>query len=78
MAQAQLMLLDDHNLELMVARKPTLRSYLFVIESARRYQPHILSLKEEELLSATAPNNDWTSELYDQLRAQLPVTPLQR
>ncbi len=74
----ELMRLDDRQLAAMVARKPSLKSYLFAIESARRYRPHTLSLKEEELLSATAPNNDWASELYDKLRAQLQVTPFQR
>jgi len=74
----ELMQLTESQLAAMIARKPSLESYLFAIESAQRYRPHTLSVKEEELLSATAPNNDWASELYDQLRTQSPVTPFER
>src|SRR5204862_4658970 len=54
------------------------KPYLFEIQSVRRFRPYTLSLKEEELLNATAPNNDWQSELYDKLRAQPQVTRFQR
>ncbi len=54
----ELMQVDDRRLAEFVSRKASLKSYLFEIESARRYRPHTFSLKEEELLSATAPNND--------------------
>ena len=74
----ELMQLDQHALTAMVAQKPSLKSYLFAIDSARRYRPHTLSLKEEELLNVTAPNNDWIAELYDNLRAQPQTTPFQR
>jgi len=74
----ELMQIDDRRLAAFVSRKPSLKSYLFAIESVRRYRPYTLSLKEEELLSATAPNNDWQAELYDKLRESQQVTRFQR
>ena len=74
----ELMQVDDRRLAEFVSRKASLKSYLFEIESARRYRPYTLSLKEEELLSATAPNNDWPAELYDKLRESQQVTRFQR
>jgi len=74
----ELMQIDDRRLAAFVARKPSLKIYLFAIESTRRYRPYTLSLKEEELLSATAPNNDWQSELYDKLRALPQVNRFER
>ena len=74
----ELMQIDDRSLAAFVGRKPALKSYLFAIESARRYRPYTLSLKEEELLSATSPNNDWQSELYGKLRALPQVTRSER
>lgn len=66
--------IDDRTLTAFVARKPHLREYLSAIAAIRRYQPYTLSLKEEELLSATAPNNDWQYDLYAKLRARTPPT----
>ena len=74
----ELMQIDDRRLAAFVARKPSLKSYRFAIEAVRRYRPYTLSLKEEELLSATAPNNDWQAELYDKLRERQQVTLFQR
>jgi oligoendopeptidase F len=74
----ELIQIDSRTLATFVSRNPSLKSYLFEIESARRYRPYTLSLKEEELLSATAPNNDWQAELYDKLRAERQVTSFQR
>ena len=74
----ELMTLTERQLETFVAHKPSLSRYQFAIESARRYRPYALSLKEEELLSATAPNNDWAAELYDKLTAQPQTTALHR
>src|SRR5436190_9928945 len=54
----ELIQISDRRLASFLLRKPTLRIYLFEIESARRYRRYTLSLKEEELLTATAPNND--------------------
>jgi oligoendopeptidase F len=71
-----LMQIDDHALGLFVARKPRLKEYLAAIASIRRYQPHTLSLEGEELLSATAPNNDWQYDLYAKLRERTPPTTL--
>lgn len=74
----ELMQINDRKLAAFVMRKPSLKIYLPAIEAVRRYHPHTLSLEEEELLSATAPNNDWQFELYDKLRASSPVTRFQR
>lgn len=68
----ELMQIDDHTLTAFIARKPSLKTYLFAIEAVRRYRPYTLSLKEEELLSATAPNNDWQYDLYAKLRERTP------
>jgi oligoendopeptidase F len=61
------MQIDHRTLTAFVARKPSLNNYLYAIEGARRYRPYTLSLKEEELLSAIAPNNDWQYDLYAKL-----------
>jgi len=53
-----------------LGKLPGIKPYLFSIEQARRYYPYTLSLKEEELLNATASNNDWAYELYEKLRAR--------
>jgi oligoendopeptidase F len=74
----ELMQLDGRKLAAFISRKPSLKTYLAAIEAARRYRPHTLSLKEEELLSATAPNNDWASELYSKLRSGPQVDRFQR
>src|SRR2546423_337974 len=74
----QLMQIDDRRLAAFVSQKPSLKTYLFAIKSIRRYRPYMLSLKEEELLRAIAPNNDWQAELYDKLRSAPQVTRFQR
>jgi oligoendopeptidase F len=68
----ELMQIDDRKLAAFVSRQPSLKTYLFEIAAARRYLPYTLSLKEEESLSATAPNNDWQYDLYEKLRERLP------
>ncbi len=69
----ELMQLADQPLAAFVAQQPSLKKYLFAIESIRRCRPYTLSLKEEELLSATEPlNNDWQYELYKKLIAHTP------
>ena len=70
----ELMQIDDRTLTAFVARKPQLKEYLGAIAAIRRYQPYTLSLKEEELLSATSPNNEWQYDLYAKLRARTPPT----
>ena len=70
------MQIDDGTLKAFIALKPSLKTYLSAIEAVRRYRPYTLSLKEEELLNATAPNNEWVYELYNKLRARTPPTTL--
>jgi oligoendopeptidase F len=64
----ELMRLDGRTLDLYIRREPTLKTYLYAVESARRNRPYTLTLKEEELLSATAPlNREWQAELHNLL-----------
>jgi oligoendopeptidase F len=72
----ELMGISDRALATFMARKPALNKYRFAIDTVRRYRPYTLSLKEEELLSATTPNNGWPYELYEELRARTPSVPL--
>jgi oligoendopeptidase F len=72
----ELMAIDDGTLSAFVTLKPPLKGYLGAIEAVHRYRPYTLSLKEEELLSATSPNNDWHYDLYAKLRARIPPTSL--
>jgi oligoendopeptidase F len=74
----ELMQLDDRQLGVFVARHPSLKKYLFAIDSVRRYRPYTLSLKEEEVLSAAIIGDEWQSELYDKLRSQSQAIPAQR
>ena len=74
----ELMSLTERQIAAFIARKRSLSAYQFAIESARRYRPYALSLKEEELLTALAPNNDWAAELYDKLIAEPQTMALQR
>jgi oligoendopeptidase F len=63
--QQELMRIDEKTLAGYTAQKPALKPYHFAIQSARRQRPHTLTLKEEELLSATGPlMTDWEEELY--------------
>lgn len=63
--QQELMRINNRTLAKFLAQKPALKEYGFVIESARRYAPHTLSLKEEELLAEIEPlASDWTAELF--------------
>ncbi len=67
--QQELMRLDDKTLAGYLTQKPALKEYTFVIESARRYAPHTLSLKEEELLSEVEPlTSDWMAEMFQVAR----------
>ena len=74
----ELMQLDDRRLGVFIARHPSLKKYLFAIESVRRYRPYTLSLTEEEILSASAIGDEWQSELYGKLRLQSQAIPAQR
>lgn len=74
----ELMDIDDKTLNRFVGRNPQLKKYLPAIAAVRRFHPYSLSLKEEEVLSATAPNNDWPYELYERLRTRSEIGPLDR
>ncbi len=66
--QQELMRIDEPILNQFTRQNPALKVYHFAIESARRYRPHTLSLKEEEVLSITSPLNiEWQSVLYQNL-----------
>ncbi|HEX8846655.1 MAG TPA: M3 family metallopeptidase [Pyrinomonadaceae bacterium] len=67
--QEELMNLDDQTLSRFLQQKPALKLYAFVIELARRYKPHTLSLKEEEMLREVGPVvRDWPAELFQRAR----------
>ena len=74
----ELMEIDDKTLNRFVSRNQQLEKYVPAIAAARRFHPYRLSLKEEELLSATAPNNDWPYELYERLRTHSEIGPVER
>ncbi len=66
--QQELMGINEQVLDKFVRQKPALKVYLPAIESARRYRPHTLSLKEEEALSITSPlGSVWQFDLYQKL-----------
>jgi hypothetical protein len=67
--QEEVMHIDDQKLAEFIVRNSELAVYRAAIERMRRNRSHTLSTSEEEVLSATAPNNDWYSELYDRLRS---------
>lgn len=71
--QQELMRINDKTLAKFLAQKPALKEYTFVIESARRFAPHTLSLKEEELLAEVEPlASDWTAELFQRALDRTP------
>jgi len=51
----ELMEIDDKTLDHFISQKQQLEKYRPAIAAIRRFHPYTLSLKEEELLSATAP-----------------------
>jgi oligoendopeptidase F len=66
--QVELMQIKEQTMDRFVRQKPALRAYSFALEAARRFQPHTLSLKEEEALSITSPlSTNWQYELYQKL-----------
>jgi oligoendopeptidase F len=66
--QQELMDVDARAFDRFVRLRPALAAYRFAVESARRYRPHTLSLREEEALAAAAPlGTDWESDLYAKL-----------
>jgi oligoendopeptidase F len=71
--QQEILQIEDKTLAAFVSRKPSLKTYLFAIEDARRFRPYTLSLKEEELLGKTSSLGlDWPFELYEKLIARTP------
>lgn len=74
----ELMEIDDKTLNHLVSRNQRLQEYLPAIAAVRRFRPYKLSLQEEELLSATAPNNDWPYELYERLSTRSDIGPSER
>ena len=56
-----------------LAAYPPLRPYRYVIEETVRARPHTLSLREEQILSATGPLlTEWQSDQYDLLMDRAP------
>jgi oligoendopeptidase F len=66
--QQELMQLDTGLFSRFRKEQPALNAYSFYIESAHRYQPYTLSLKEEEIFNAVSPwTSEWQYELYQTL-----------
>jgi oligoendopeptidase F len=66
--QEELMRIDEPTLNKFISQTPALKVYLFAAQTARRYQPFTLSLKEEEVLSTTFPlDSEWQYDLYQKL-----------
>lgn len=64
--------LDEQKLARFFAQKIELKIYDFAIENICRSQPHTLSTKEEELLSATSPlAANWQGDFYRQARQNI-------
>lgn len=66
--QAELVEVDKGKLQQFIQQQPKLEKYKFVIEAFSRYQPHTLSLKEEEILgSVDSSVTGWQFDLYRQI-----------
>ncbi len=71
--------IDDATLQRYFREKPDLETYAFAIEETRRYRPHTLSLKEEELLATLSPYlGSWSERLYQMCvdRTNFPKIPV--
>jgi oligoendopeptidase F len=66
--QTELAAVDKPKIEELIQQQPKLEKYKFAIESFSRYQPHTLSLKEEEILGSVDPSvRGWQFDLYQQI-----------
>jgi len=66
--QSELMQISKADLDRFISEKPEIKTYLFEIESARRFSSHTLSLEGEERLGKISPSiTDWQYELYQNL-----------
>jgi oligoendopeptidase F len=64
----ELIQIKEQPLNNFIKQKPALKIYLFAVESARRLEPHTLSLKEEETLNISSPlAAEWQYDLYQKL-----------
>lgn len=65
--QQEILQIDDQTLTRFFTQQPKLKEYNFTIKNIRRFRPHTLTLKEEELLSVAKPlTSDWQSDFYQQ------------
>lgn len=57
--------IDDATLERFFRERPELKTYAFAIEETRRYRPHTLDLKEEQILATLSPYiGAWQEKLF--------------
>jgi oligoendopeptidase F len=64
----ELAAIDKTKMAELLQQQPKLGKYKFAIESFSRYQPHTLSLKEEEILGSVDPSvTGWQFNLYQQI-----------
>ena len=63
----EILQLDDQTLSRFFSQQTELKKYDFAIENIRRSKLHILSLKEEELLTTMSPlTSNWQGDFYRQ------------
>ena len=61
----EILKIDEQTLSRFFIQQPELKKYAFAIKNIRRSKPHLLSLKEEELLTATFPlTSNWQGDFY--------------
>lgn len=66
--QTELAAIDKGKMEQLLQQQPKLERYKFAIESFSRYEPHTLSLKEEEIFgSVDSSVRGWQFDLYRQI-----------
>jgi oligoendopeptidase F len=66
--QTELASINIAKMQQFIEQQPKLEKYKFAIESFSRNQPHMLSLKEEEILGSVDPSvTGWQFDLYQQI-----------
>jgi len=66
--QTELAAIDKNKMEQLLQQQSKLQKYEFAVESFSRYEPHTLSLKEEEILGSVDPSvTGWQFDLYRQI-----------
>ncbi len=67
----EILQINDQDLARFFMQQPALKDYSFAIEDIRRFRPHTLALREEELLTAAPLANEWQSDFYQQTASRI-------